>query len=484
LNQVGGAVLADLDLERVAKDAIAAGLFATDLDAVRGNNGVASRYERMPSTLLNVPYVNGPAFIEIFGRDVTEAAVLAVRRNFTEVNRLLLPKEQVLRYFHQRFVADDIFNSEHVARIVAEYRAPAAAEADPRVQKFFRRQLFAAGELDIADVIGTPHQHQPAADAERNASRFQSPELSFQVRGVERRSHVRALYTREEQIAALQLARERPSVVLAIIAYQSVIQDYLAALRETFDAIARESAAVRDGLKDFDRYIKEWASPNFTVELIPALAIFLRVREDSSEDAKQGSAIDAELFRDSVNFIVTNGAFRHWITIPADVAREHEAHVDHFLCPAVGTIREQTMDGSLLDALHRAVEEKANVGDARVIAFLEKIQAEASTKLTESERTPTEEDIARLHERVTMGIHYQGRDYSVSLDAPGFQEVFAGTPGRNDVVITPPLGSWFYDVLREAIAATLDRKTAVFFQFNGRGYRFTPGRLVDFLRRT
>jgi len=472
------------DLQQVANDAIAAGLFATDLDAARGNDGVASRYERMPSTLLNVPYVNGPAFIEIFGRDVSEAAVLAVRRNFTEVNRLLLPKEQVLRYFHQRFVADDIFNSEHAARIVAEYRAPAAAEVDPRARKFFRRELFAAGEIDIVDVLGTPDGQQAAATAEPIASRFQAPELSFQIKGVERRSHVRALYTRDEQIAALQLARENPSVVLAIIAYQSVIQDYLAALRETFDALARESVSIRDGLADFDRYIKEWASPNFTVELIPALATFLRLREDSSDEAQQDRAIDAELFRDSVNFIVTNGAFRHWITIPAAVAREHEARVDHFLCPAVGTIREQTMDGSLLEALYTTVGEKANAGDGAVLAFLEKIQAEASTKLTESERTPTEDDIARLQERVTMGIHYQGRDYSVSLDAPGFQELFAGTPGRNDVIITPPLGSWFYDVLREAIATTLDRKTAVFFQFNGRGYRLSPGRLVDFLRRT
>lgn len=471
------------DLQQVANDAIAAGLFAADLDAVRGNNGVASRYERMPSTLLNVPYVNGPAFIEIFGRDVREAAVIAVRRNFTEVNRLLLPKEQVLRYFHQRFVADDIFNSEHAARIVAEYRPPAAAEADLRVQKFFRRELFAAGEIDIVDVLGIAERHGSTATAEQSASRFQVSELSFQIKGVDRRSHVRVLYTRDEQIAALQLAQEHPSVVLAIIAYQSVIQDYLGALREMFDAIARESVAVRDGLNDFDRYINEWASPNFTVELIPALAIFLRLREDASGETKQDRAIDAELFRDSVNFIVTNGAFRHWITIPAEVAREHEARVDHFLCPAVGTIRQQTMDGSLLEALYTAVGAKANAGDSSVLEFLEKIRVEASTKLTVSEGTPTDDDIARLQQSVTMGIHYQGRDYSVSLDAPGFQEFFAGTPGRDDVVITPPLGRWFYDVLREAIATTLDRKTAVFFQFNGRGYRLSPGRLVDFLRR-
>ena len=476
-------MIADPDLQQIARDAVASGLFTPDLDAVRLNSGVASKYERMPSSLLNVPYVNGPVFIEIFGRDIPEAAVLAVRSNFTEVNKLLLPKEQVLRYFHERFAADDIFDSEHAARIVAEYRAPVAAEADPRVRALFRRQLFAAGEIDIADVVGTPDGHQAAATAERIGSRFQDAELSFQVKGVDRRSHVRALYTRDEQIAALQLARDHPSVVLAIIAYQSVIQDYLAALRAAFDAIAGESPSIRDGLGDFDKYIKEWASPNFTVELVPALAIFLRLREDSSEGITQERAIDAELFRDAVNFIVANGAFRHWIMIPADVAREREARVDHFLCPAVGTIREQTLDGSLLERLYKAAVEKASTGSDTVLAFLEKIRVEAGTKLVVSDRTPTEEEVARLQERVIMRAHYQGSDYSVALDAPGFQEFLAGTPRRDDAVVTPSIGSWFYDVLREAIATTLDRKTAVFFQFNGRGYRLTPGRLIDFLRR-
>jgi len=62
-----------------------------------------------------------------------------------------------------------------------------------------------------------------------------------------------------------------------------------------------------------------------------------------------------------------------------------------------------------------------------------------------------------------MRLSYKGKDYSVALDAPGFHELIAGTLKRDDVVITASIGSWFYDVLREAIATTLERKTAVFF---------------------
>src|SRR5438128_586808 len=98
-------VLVDPDFEQVAKDAIAAGLFTVDLDAVRANNAIGSKYQRVPVTLLDVPYVNGPFAIEIYGFDVQEPTIFSVRRHFTEANRQLLPKAQILRYFHQRFVA-------------------------------------------------------------------------------------------------------------------------------------------------------------------------------------------------------------------------------------------------------------------------------------------------------------------------------------------------------------------------------------------
>ena len=185
-----------------------------------------------------------------------------------------------------------------------------------------------------------------------------------------------------------------------------------------------------------------------------------------------------------MNFIVANGAFRHWITIPAEIAREHETRVTHFLCPAVGTVREQTQDGSLFEMLYRAIAEKASAGDGSVLTLLEAIRSETSKKLAGSDRALTEEDLARLQRRVTMRLSYQGRGYTLALDAPGVQELMGGTFRRNDLVITASIGSWFYDVLREAVVTTLDRKTAVFFQFNGRGYRLTPGKLIDYLRST
>src|SRR5207244_6661107 len=87
--------------------------------------------------LLDVPYVNGPFAIEIYVFDVQEPTIFSVRRNFTEANPLLLPKEQVLRYFHQRFVADDTFNSELLIRLVQAYRAPMFREMDERVARAF-----------------------------------------------------------------------------------------------------------------------------------------------------------------------------------------------------------------------------------------------------------------------------------------------------------------------------------------------------------
>lgn len=260
---------------------------------------------------------------------------------------------------------------------------------------------------------------------------------------------------------------------MTILAYQGVVRRYLGVLRQAFDAVTSESA-----LADFDKYCAEWNSANFTNELVPALAIFMHLRERASDDAQRPVA-DAELFRDAVNFIVENGAFRNWITIPADVAGEREERVAHFLCPAMGTLREQLLDGSLLSAICQLIADKASTNDRDVSTLLETIRAEAEQKLAESKKLLTEDDWGR---RVSMNISYNGRAYTVRLDDASLLQFARGDMRRNDLTLTPALGSWLFDVLREAIALSLARRTSVFFQFNGRGYRFTPGSLADFLR--
>src|SRR5947209_6665966 len=122
-------------------------------------------------------------------------------------------------------------------------------------------------------------------------------------------------------------------------------------------------------------------------------AIFMHRRERAFDTAQRSPVVDAALFRDAVNFIIENGAFRNWITIPADVAAEHEERVDHFLCPAMGTLREQLIDGSLLASIWRLIADEASANDRDVSTLLETVRAEARQKLEESKRPLTENDL-------------------------------------------------------------------------------------------
>lgn len=480
-------MLDDPDLEQVANDAIASGLFTIDLDAVRVNASISSKYQRLPVTLLDVPYVNGPIAIEIYDFDIPEPTVFPVRRNFTEANRLLMPKEQVMRYFHQRFVADDIFTSELLIRMVQDYRAPRLREMDEHVAAVFVPALIhhgwvpdAAGATRVGNGADVGHgrneerDSHPPTRTEHTRPRFSDPSLTFRVEGVDRKSHTRTLYTREEQREGLRRALDTPALVLSILAYQSVLRRYLGVLRHTFEAVASESA-----LADFDKYSEQWGTPNFTNELMPALAIFMRLRARPVDTGQRSPVVDAELFRDAMNFIIDNGAFRNWIPISAEVAADHDERVIHFLCPAVGTVRGQLLDGALLASVYQVVAEKARTDDRNVSSLLETIGADAEQKLSESMTVLTEDDLIR---RVSMSISYGGRGYTFRLDDPSLLEFARGDPRRNDMTLTPAIGTWFFDALREAIDLVLARRSAVFFQFNGRGYRLTPGRFADFLR--
>src|SRR5437867_1143957 len=82
----GAIVSANIDFDGLAADATAAGLFQPDPAAIRANSFIVHQYAKLPVTLLDAPYGNGPMAIRVFKQDVPEAAVYAVRRNFTEAN--------------------------------------------------------------------------------------------------------------------------------------------------------------------------------------------------------------------------------------------------------------------------------------------------------------------------------------------------------------------------------------------------------------
>lgn len=436
-----------LDFDSIAEHAVAAGLFEIDTAAAEANL-LVRRYSKLPVTLLDGPYGNGPVAIRVLQEDVPEASVDAVRRNFMAANEILLPLEQTLRYFDQRFVADDVLQSGSMRILVDEYQAP-------RVDEYH--------EANVDAVLGT---------------RFKPSALSFQVDGVDRTTHNRRLYTREEHIEGLRLAQRHPEVVLAILAYQSVLQDYFQSLRGAFARLARHpgiSITAKD-LVDFDDYARQWRSNNFTAELVPAAAIFYKPRFDAGER----TIIDEQLLQRAVDFIVANGAFRNWVTVPARIALDHKERVTHFLCPAVGAVREQLLDGQLLLAIYALVRRRVRQKDRTVRLSAQHIRSEAREKFRSRNLRPDDQQLDRLQEGVRVALADGIHDIQVDATLAVFM---SGREQPGDAVLEAPLGTWLYDMLKAAVSASAEWHSAIFFSFNGRGYRVTPEKLQQFVAR-
>jgi hypothetical protein len=441
---------AQVDFDALAEHAVNAGLFSEDPSAVRVNMLAIDRYHRLPATLLDSPYGNGPMTIRIGRHDVPEASVYAVRRNVTAANELLAPVDRVLLYFHQRFVADDVFQSTAVTKLVNEYQAPGVDS--------YRTESIAA-------ALGT----RPKASA-----------LSFQVEGAGRNTHDRQLYTQEERVEALAFTERHPAAVLAILAYQGVLQDYFGALAAAFKSIATRTPTTitAKDLADFDDYVRQWRTGNFTDELVPALALFAKRRSvaGSADDV----AVDLELFQLAVDFIIKYGAFRSWVTVPQDIAQDRQAHVIHFLCPAVGAVRDQLLDGSLLAHVHTIILEHHGHDDPRVGGQLAHIRAEALQKFEDRDRTPNDEERRRIEQPERVVVDGELRELSIDTALAAFMR---GRPGLDDAILEAPMGAWLSDVLRAAVSASTERDAPVAFNFNGKDYRVTPDRIGAFLRR-
>jgi len=428
-----------IDFERIAAHVIDAGLFDVDASAARKNLLTIERYHKHPATLLDVPYEHGPTAIEVLQQDVPEASIYAVRHNFTEANKLLVPQDHVSHYFEERILADDLFASPSLETLVAGYQAPA---------------------IDLYEATGNNRL---------SGIRYQPDELSFRVNGVDRTTHDRFLYTREEHVAGLRLAERHPAIVLAILLYQSVLQDYLQGVRAALVRIAQQpdSRVTSKDVADFDGYMEPWRAGNFTHELIPAMALFQKQRLDAG--AVEERSIDREAFQSATEFIIEHGAFRNWITIPADLAADHPERIYHFLCPAVGAVRAQLSDGVLLWRLYGIARQKVRRKDRNATHHAERIRDEAREKFRNKDRAP-----------FTVTIDGEARPLQINTS---FVLLMRGRQQPGDLRAKPPVGLGLFDVVRSIVSLSIERDAAIYCDFNGTGYRITPQGIADFMNR-
>ena len=427
------------DFEGIAIHVIDAGLFDVDPVAARANLLTIEKYRKHPVTLLDVPYEHGPTAVEVLLQDVPEACIYAVRHNFTEANKLLVPEDHVSRYFEERVAADNLFASPSLETLVADYRAPA---------------------IDTYEATGNNRL---------SGIRYKPDKLSFRITGVDRTTHDRFLYTREEHVAGLRLAERHPAVVLAILVYQSVLEDYLRGVRETLTRIAQqpESHLMSKDIADFDGYMEPWRAGNFTHELVPAMALFQRQRLDAGSVEER--SIDRGVFRNAAQFIIANGAFRNWVTIPADLAADHQERIYHFLCPAAGAVRGQLSDGLLLWRLYGIARQKIRRKDRNASRYAERIRAEAREKFRNKDRAP-----------FTVTIDGEVRPLQINTS---FALLMRGRRQPGDIRVEAPSGMLLFDLMRSVVSLSIERDAGICFEYNGTAYRIAPERIADFVHR-
>jgi hypothetical protein len=327
---------AKADLRQIAYNAILGGIFDIDIEAIKKNEGISQEYSMFPTNLIDIPYGNGPHAIQ-YGVDLPEDIVFAVRKNFVKANALLLPTDQVRLYFHQQFYEGRVFNSQSLARLVGGY--------------------FPSTRLNFLD--------------DRNID----SNMSFRT-DINRKVYDRNLYTRNEAVIGQNITLVHPELILTVLTYQSILQDYFQELRSEFEDIAQQTSTeiTAENLKLYDIYAKQWTTGNFTSDLIPAMIIFYSQKMKSVPSTSASQMFDQELFREAVEFIISNGAFRNWIDVPEDIALDGKKRINHFLCPAVGVIREQLHDGFLLSKIYDIVQEKMSAGEEQILEYNESIQ--------------------------------------------------------------------------------------------------------------
>jgi hypothetical protein len=456
-----------VDFERLATHALSQDLFTPDQVAIRANAAAPrSRRYRLPETLLERPYENGPMSISRFGIDVPEAVMAAKRKNLAQANRLLLPTSTVLAYFHERCTTPDVFDSDGILLARGNYR-PELSEQD----------------------------YNP------------NEALSFTLEG--RGTHQRQLFTKTEVRAGNALAVEQPELVMSIVGYAGLIQDYLENLGHTFARLSRLPGYTisNQDLHNYDMFTEEWNTSNFAELFMPALAIFLELARRDQPEANDTPRITPELFQQAVAFLVDNGAFRNFFTVPAAVAENGKERVNHFLCPAVGALRDQLLNGGVLHRLYQVANARLQAGEQSATTLRDNIVAAAEEGLGAEERhaaylreqaaerartvipiDTTDKDLSTImREAVSTALLRQkptaftqdGREYTL-----GPKHIESTLGARNQ----PPLedsihldnmslrsgGASFGGTLGEAVGEALRHNLSVYFRFNFIDYRVDP----------
>jgi hypothetical protein len=438
-------VPAEVDFRTIATNAINSGLFELDQDTAVANKNILREYSRFPVTLLDSSYGNGPYVIGHHGEDIPEEVVFAVRRNFKKANKLIMPRDQVLLYFHHQFASGDIYKSQILDSVVDDYSAPYVIEADAR--------------------------------------QYKDESVSFRLEGTKRNSFNRNLYTRTEIVDSLVFAKDHPEFVLAILAYSAVIKNYLQELRGELISVSKglgKELSIKD-IKDYDGYCETWSSSNFTNELIPILNILHKQRQTGNpEDVR--IIVDQSMFNEAVKFIINNGAFRNWVNIPEDIALDGRGRTNHFICPGLEPIREQILDGSLLHKIYLLTKKKADVRDETFMNYIKDIRTSLLKRIEQSKDTRTTKEKMQeyLHQIRNITVFYQGAENQIRLE-DDVMDMFTGKKHEGDREIEPLVGDVIYSVARKAIEMSLQDNLPVFFSFNGKGYRMTPEVAEDLL---
>jgi hypothetical protein len=267
--------------------------------------------------------------------------------------------------------------------------------------------------------------------------------------------------------------------------YQSILQDYFQELREEFVAVAQLSKrkVTAKNLEDYDVYARQWANSNFTNELIPALAIFYHQKKEANPTKPKDQIIDQQVFHNAVEFTIANGAFRNWVEVPAHVALDGKERTNHFLCPALGTVRDQILDGSLLHKIYTTINKKIAENDIQVGDYADIIQTKASERIAEGEQEPISmEEIERLYEEYSkVTIKFDDTEYTVKVD-DHFSSFMQGEQQPGDIIIEPRIGSFISDAMRKAAITAIEQNTPVFFDFNDEKYRLTPEKVKESLQ--
>src|SRR5260221_4443968 len=463
-----------VDFRQIAQQAITNGIFIPDEEAIRLNAANPNLAQSFPISMLDVPYNNGPMFIQRFEEDVPEVVMNKFRKNWVAANRLLLPNDQVLGYFHQRFIAQDVFKSGQMNKLVNEY-SPASL---------------------------TGH-------FSRGVSK--DPSLSFKVKDVDRATRNRELFTQSEQQAGIELTAHHPEVALTILGYQSVVLDYLQNLGNEFRRLTRvpNSGVTSKNVENMKRFTEQWDTSNFTKELVPAIALYYTIAKQANAELPDDQILTQKLYQDAVDFIVANGAFRNFVTVPAHVASEGRARVNHFLCPAVGTIREQLLDGSLLYRIYGITRKQFVAGNRDLSQQADAIRAKSTKALQEPRQialmrqqealenaAPTVELVTDkktlpqvigdaivkvLEKKKPATFSFGGKSYRIP------NENLTNTLGleqrqeQGDIMIEPHGGDDLYILLQKAIVTSLAARRPVYFSFNGRDFRINPEKVEALL---